>query len=79
MVRVKPVGGSRLLLGHLASCLVMSLSAKPRLAERQPSYRGGVPRVKTRPSEDGKRGRLRDREVWRVHEDVAVAKAQPVP
>ena len=28
---------------------VMSASAKPRLAGRQPSYRGGVPRVKTGP------------------------------
>jgi len=28
----------------------MSASAQPRLAGRQPSYRGGVPRVKTWPS-----------------------------
>ncbi|KSU72692.1 hypothetical protein AS031_15600 [Pseudarthrobacter enclensis] len=42
---------------HLAQ--VMSASAKPRLAGRQPSIRGGVPRVRTWPSgkgPDGKRG-----------------------
>ncbi|GAA2039599.1 hypothetical protein GCM10009800_27230 [Nocardiopsis rhodophaea] len=31
---------------------VMSASVKPRLAGRQPSFRGGVPRVKTRSRHD---------------------------
>ena len=37
--------------------LVMSASAKPRLAGRQPSNRGGVPRVKTRSSSHRLRGK----------------------
>ena len=35
---------------------VMSASVKPRLAGRQPSDRGGVLRVMTRPDSSGKRG-----------------------
>lgn len=34
----------------VASVQVMSVSAKPRLAGRQPSNRGGVPRVMTWPA-----------------------------
>lgn len=57
----------------------MSISDKPRLAGRQPSFRGGVPRVMTwlTPTGGGKRGRQSStRELAGV---PAVGTAVPVP
>jgi len=57
----------------------MSASAKPRLAGRQPSLRGGVPRVKTWPSGDRRRGKRGARAVPTFRDLPAAQDPDPVP